>query len=226
MAKEMFCEFCALQFGNDTVFKLHLKLVHNIIKEDEEMILVKPKERLTLITHNQHLLPSQILELTPESQENEHFNPVPSDLVSDNQILSNSFSQKNSKNDICASNSALTNTWVPEIDLTKNETSFSSILKSTSKDKFPKHPKAISGMETGFVKESSIIPSKSSTSKAVSPLKSLPIDRFHKHPKARSGTETGLTVESPIIASKLSMSKETSIKKSLTEETCSKNRHK
>ena len=47
-SKEMFCEFCSLQFGNQIVFKLHLKLVHNIIKEDEEMTLVKPKERKTL----------------------------------------------------------------------------------------------------------------------------------------------------------------------------------
>ena len=210
MAKEMFCEFCALQFGNDTVFKLHLKLVHNIIKEDEEMTLVKPKERLTLITHNQHLLPSQILELTPESQENEHFNPVPSDLVSDNQILSNLLGQQNSKNDNCASNS--------------------------------KHPKAISGMETGFFKESSINTSKPSTSKAVSSngslfgvdstqnqkvfsqsFKSAPTDRFNKHPKARSGTEIK---ESPIITSKLKMSKENQIKDSLTEEVCSKKKHK
>ena len=66
----MFCEFCALQFGNMTVFKMHLKLVHNIIKEGEEMTLVKPEERLTR-TQNMNILPSQILELTPESQENE-----------------------------------------------------------------------------------------------------------------------------------------------------------
>ena len=66
----MFCEFCALQFGNMTVFKMHLKLVHNIIKDGEEMTLVKPEERLTR-TQNMNILPSQILELTPESQENE-----------------------------------------------------------------------------------------------------------------------------------------------------------
>ena len=57
-------------------------------------------------------------------------------------------------------------------------------------------------------------------------LKSAPIDRFHKHPKARSGTEIGFVEESPKITSKLSMSKATLIKKSLTEEMCSKNKHK
>ena len=49
MAKEMICDLCDLKFGNNVVLKLHLKLVHNVIKEDEEMTLVKTKERQGLL---------------------------------------------------------------------------------------------------------------------------------------------------------------------------------